>query len=238
MSKPKYVEFPVGINKKYLDDACYELDRKTDTLTISSEGNVYNFPKERAQTLVNRFSIKKIITLRKLASYLSLLLFFLLLLTIPLRSDSWFLSTILLLTIMILLFIDLYLAEIENYYNISKCKKCGRDFAYEEIKKPLYKKVSSYNDYEETETRYLKCKYCNNEDLKIKSLLKSSKSKKRRGPKKGKICKICNKSTLIEYRYPDTHLESMNLERTIKHYKCTSCGYMEISIKDKIVDTD
>ncbi len=139
---------------------------------------------------------------------------------------------------MILFLIASDLVEIENYYDISKCKKCGRDFAYEEIKKPLFKKVSSYNAYEETETRYLKCKYCTNEDLKINSLLKSSKSKERRNPKKGKNCKICKKSTLIEYRYPDTHLESLNLERTIKHYKCTSCGYMEISIQDKTVYTD
>lgn len=139
---------------------------------------------------------------------------------------------------MIPFFIASDLFEIENYYNISKCKECGRDFAYEEIKKPLIKKVSTYENYEKTETRYFKCKYCKNEDLKIESLLKSSKSKKRRNPKNGKICKKCKKSTLIVYRYPDTHLESLNLERTIKHYKCTSCGYMEISIKDKTVYTD
>jgi hypothetical protein len=135
--------------------------------------------------------------------------------------------------------IDDYLSEVKGYYSISKCKKCGRDFACEEIKKPLIKKVSTYDGYEETETRYFKCKYCNEEDLKIKSLLKSSKSRRREYAKKGETCKGCGKKfSLIEYRYPDTHLEDLNVERTTKHYKCTHCGYMEISIQDKTVYTD
>jgi hypothetical protein len=237
LSKPKYVEFPVGINKKCLDDVCYELDRSTDTLTMTLEGSFYNFPKERAPRLINRFGLKKISTVRKISIILAMTSFILSL--FYLFQEFWSLAVIMFLAGMIFISICEDLTEVKNYYIISKCKNCGRDFAYEEIKKPLIKKVSTYDSYEETETRYFKCKYCNDEDLKTKSLLKSSKSRRRRDPTKGKTCKKCGKEyALIEYRYPDTHLESLYIARTIRHYKCKSCGYMEISIKDEATSTD
>lgn len=237
MSIHKYVEFPVGTNKKCLDNYCYELDRNTDTLTITSEGNFYDFPKERAPKLINRFGLKKIDTVREVLK--TLLIISSILLLVYLILGVWFLAIIMFLTSMIFLSICEDLTGIKDYYTVSKCKKCGRDFAYEEMKKPLIKKVSTYDDYEETETRYFKCKYCNDEDHKIKSIIKSSKSRKRRNPEKGKACKGCGGHfILIEYRYPDTHMESFDTRRTIRHYKCKNCGYMEISIKDEVVSTD
>jgi transcription elongation factor Elf1 len=72
---------------------------------------------------------------------------------------------------MISSFIETDLNEVKNYYDVSRCKKCGRDFAYEEIEKPLIKKIITYGNYEETVTRYFKCKYCNDEDLRIKTFI-------------------------------------------------------------------
>ncbi|KKH99453.1 hypothetical protein EO95_06210 [Methanosarcina sp. 1.H.T.1A.1] len=243
LSKPKYVKFPVGINKRFLDDVCYELDRDTDALTITSEGNFYDFPKERAPNMVNSLGLEKIKTVKKVSILLAasslLLLLFLLFLRQTLEEAYWPLSIILFLACMMFFFVATDLYKIENYYNISRCKKCGRDFAYEEIKKSLIKKVSTYDDYEETDTRYFKCKYCSDEDLKIKSLLKKSKSKARNIYRNEKNCKECGKNfALIEYREADTHLESFDTRRTIKHYKCTHCEYMEISIKDDYVTTN
>lgn len=239
----KYVEFPVGIDKSCLDNYCYKLDRSTDTLTITSEGNFYNFPKERAPDVVNSLGLKRINVVKKvtlLLAFSPIFIFpFLLYFRQTLGEFYWPLTITLFLGGIMFFLISSDLFDIESYYKISKCKKCNRDFAYEEIKKPLVKKISTYDDYEETETRYFKCKYCNDEDLKIKSLLKSSKSRKRRIPKKGKTCKGCGRRfTLIEYRYPDTHLESFDTRRTIRHYKCKNCGYMEISMKDEAVSTD
>jgi hypothetical protein len=204
---------------------------------MTLEGSFYNFPKERAPHLINQFGLKKINAARKVSTILEITSFALLF--VYLFQGVWSLVVIMFLASLIFISIDDYLSEVKGYYSISKCKKCGRDFACEEIKKPLIKKVSTYDGYEETETRYFKCKYCNEEDLKIKSLLKSSKSRRREYAKKGETCKGCGKKfSLIEYRYPDTHLEDLNVERTTKHYKCTHCGYMEISIQDKTVYTD
>lgn len=237
LSEPKYVEFPAGINKKCLDDVCYELDRSTDTLTMTSEGSFYNFPKERAPRLVNRFGLKKINIARKVSAILGIISF--VLLFVYLSQEIWSLVVVTFLAGMIFFSISRDLNEVKNYYNVSKCKKCSRDFAYEEIKKPLVKKVSTYDNYEKTETRYFKCKYCNDEDLKLKSLLKDSKSRRQRNPTKGRICKRCGrKFSLIEYRSPDVSFESADTKRTIRHYKCKDCKYMEISIKDEVVPTD
>jgi hypothetical protein len=226
LSNPKYVEFPVGTNKRYLDDVCYELDRETDTLTITSEGDFYNFPEERAPNLVNGFGYETIITIKNLATFLYVM--FLL---------FSFLISILFLIGLIFVPVALYLDEIVNYYKISRCRKCGRNFAYKEIKKPLLKTVSTYYGYEETVTRYLKCKYCRDEKLNVESPQKNSKSKKRTN-KKGKTCKGCGKNfALIEYRHPDVHFEYPNNFCTIKHYKCKYCGHMEISVKDDYIAT-
>lgn len=123
------------------------------------------------------------------------------------------------------------MSEIENYYNISRCNKCGRDFAYKEVKEPLIKMVSTYEEFEKTITKYMKCRYCNNKEIKTEIDYKTSKSGSKKVNKNKQTCKECGKKfALAEYRDPDVHLEYRTF-RTIRHYKCTSCGYMEISIK-------
>jgi squalene cyclase len=91
--------------------------------------------------------------------------------------------------------------------------------------------ISTYENFEKIIIRYMKCMYCNNEDIKTEIDHKISKSRSKKISKNRKTCKGCGKKlALEEYRYPDVYLEYRTFI-TIKHYKCISCGYMEISIK-------
>lgn len=237
MSKDiKYIEFPAGTNRTYLDNVCYELDRETDTLTISSEGNCYKSLKKIAPDLVNRFGSGTISILKISTISLSIFLFFLLALKIIDQETDSLLSLVLLSASMICFVVASNLYEIESYRNIFRCNKCGRDFACEETKKPLIKMVSTYDRYEKTITSYTKCRYCNDEYIKTEIAHRNSKSRAKNTDKDGKTCKGCGKSfSLMEYRHPDAHLVHYNIFRTIRHYKCAHCGYMEISIKDYFV---
>lgn len=229
----KYIEFPAGTNKIHRDNVCYELDRETDTLTICSEGNFYNSLKKLAPDMINRFGLRTIKIIKILSMSLSILLFFLLILEMTFEENHSPLSLILISANIISFVVASNLYEIEKYCKILRCKKCGKDFAYEEIKKPLIKMVSTHKRYEKTITSYMKCKYCNDENIKIEIARRNSKSKAKDINKNRKICKGCGKeNSLVEYRHPDAHLVRYNIFRTIRHYKCTDCGYMEISIKD------
>lgn len=226
-----HIEFSAGTNKVYLDDICYELDRETDTLTISFEGYFCSFPERLAPSLIYIFGSGGAGTLKVATMFMSILLLLLSILEILSEGNSSLLPTILFFASFTLFLIFSYISEIENYYNISKCKKCGRDFAFREIKEPFIKMVSTYDKFEKTITRYMKCRYCNNDNIKTEIDYKTSKSKSKRIHKNRKTCNGCGKKlSLAEYRHPDVHMEYKTF-RTIKHYKCTSCGYMEISIK-------
>lgn len=226
-----YIKFPVDTNKAYRDDVCYELDRETDTLTISFEGYFYSFPERLAPCLIYIFGLGEVKILKILFMFISIVLLFLFILEIISKGNSSLSPTLLICTCLVFGIVSLYIFEIENYYNISRCSKCGRDFAYKEIKEPLIKMVSTYEKFEKTITRYMKCRYCKNEDTKIEIDYKNFKSKSKKINKNRKTCNGCRKKlALAEYRYPDVHMEYRTV-RTIKHYKCTSCGYMEISIK-------
>jgi DNA-directed RNA polymerase subunit RPC12/RpoP len=179
-----YIKFPVGTNKVYLDDVCYELDRDTDTLTISLEDYFSAFPERLALSLIYIFGLGGVNILKMVAMLTSILLFFLLILETILEGNSSLSPTLLIFTSLIFFIISSYMSEIKNYYNISKCSKCGRDFAYKEIREPLLKMVSTYDKFEKTKTRYMKCIYCNNEDIKTEIEYKTSK------PKSKKIIKI------------------------------------------------
>jgi hypothetical protein len=229
----RYVEFPVGINRTYLDNVCYELDRETDTLTICSEGNFYSSLKKRAPDLINRFGLRKINILKKLSLFLSVVLFIPLILKIVSGDPASLLPLVSISGSLMFFVLASYLSEIENYCNIFRCKNCGRDFAYEEIKRPFVKIVSTYNKYEKTITSYLKCRYCNDEYIRTEIARQNSKSRSKKTDKNRKTCKGCGKDySLVEYRYPDAHLEYHNIFRTIRHYKCVHCGYVEVRIKD------
>lgn len=230
-----YIKYPVGTNKVDLDDVYYELDRETDTLTISFEGYLYSFPERIAPCMVYIFGLKGVEILKIVTMFISILLFSVLILEMISEGNSSISPTLLIYTCLTFGFISSYLSEIKNYYNISRCNRCGKDFAYEEIKEPLIKMVSTCEKFEKTITRYLRCMYCNNEDIKTEIEYKNSKSKSKKFNKNRKTCKECGrKLALVEYRHPDTHMEYRTV-RTIKYYKCTNCGYMEISIKCRYI---
>lgn len=218
-------------NKVYLHDTCYEVDRDTDTLTISFEGFFSSFPDRLGPCLIYIFGLGGVGILKIVTMFTSVLLFFLLISVTISEGNGSLSPNLLIFTSLTLFFISSYISEIKEYYNISKCNKCGRDFAYKEIKEPFIKMVSTYDKFEKTITRYMKCIYCNNEDIKTEIEYKNSKSKSKKLNQNRKTCKGCGKKlALTEYRHPDVHMEYKTV-RTIKHYKCTSCGYMEISIK-------
>jgi hypothetical protein len=122
-------------------------------------------------------------------------------------------------------------------YKDSKCKKCGKDFAYEESQEPLIKEVSTHDKYEITMTRYWRRKYCDDENL-IEEPLHYRHSKGKINSREVSVCKICeNRDSMREYRTPDIK-EIDNDEITIRHYKCLHCGYYEITIKEKFLGPD
>jgi len=63
----------------------------------------------------------------------------------------------------ILLVIGLLLLMVINYYSSTKCAKCGKDFAYEEIEYPVRHDTDTKEGTWRTVTSTYKCKYCGHE---------------------------------------------------------------------------
>ncbi|WP_156157435.1 hypothetical protein [Methanosarcina siciliae] len=124
------IKFPAGTNKVYLDDVCYELDRDTDSLTISFEGYFSSFPERLAPCLINIFGLGGVEALKILTMFVSILLFFIFILKMILEVNVFFSLNILFFASMVFFLISSYISKIKNYYNVSKCNKCGKDFAY------------------------------------------------------------------------------------------------------------
>ena len=124
--------------------------------------------------------------------------------------------------------------KIESFYRDSRCKKCGRDFAYEEYKDPLIKEVSSRPKYEITITRYWECKFCGHKDTRTEELHCSQQRGEREFRKKW-TCSECDKeNAMIEYKLPEIKVIN-DIATTIRHYRCTLCGYNEITIEEEYV---
>lgn len=271
------------MRKKCLDEICYELDKDTDTLTITYAGNIYNFIlKKRSPYLINKLRdkrVQKAVTaletalerLTGLALYLFvflpilvaiaivILLIFKVVLYISFSfskveiydqilsifyvlkriaySIFYMIGGVLYIFVFCIIPFSLIydqLDKVNKYYEDSKCKRCGRDFAYEEFRKPLIKEVSTNDKYEITITRYWRCKYCGDENViedTENGLYKNCCNKGKEVYWEKKACKICeNQNSLIEYREPDVK-EIGGIITTICHYKCSHCGYYEISIQ-------
>ncbi|MDD4497382.1 MAG: hypothetical protein PHV51_04415 [Methanosarcinaceae archaeon] len=236
----KYIGFPAGTHKKYLDRVCYELDNDTDTLTITYTGKIYDFfLKSKTPYLIDRYGDKKIQAVEIISFFLSLLLYAALILyffflnRIEYAKQMFWPFIITDIGLIIFFFATSeQFSKIKDFHKNSLCKKCGRYFAYEEHNEPIIKEVSSRLKYEITITRYWECKFCGNKDPRIEGLNYYQQNGERED-RKNRTCRECNKEyALIEYKLPDIKIEN-DTATTIRHYECTSCGYHEITIKMK-----
>ena len=96
-----YIKFPVGTNKAYRDDVCYELDRETDTLTISFEGYFYSFPERLAPCLIYIFGLGGVEILKILFMFISIVLLFLFILEMISKGSSSLSQTLLICTCLV-----------------------------------------------------------------------------------------------------------------------------------------
>jgi len=238
----KYIGFPSGVNKKCLEGISYELDKDTDTLTITYAGKIYDFfLKSKAPYLIERYGEKKIRTVERVSGYLILFLlaaFFLYFCLLGRIEYAKHIFWPFLITDIGLIFLFLAISEefseIESFYRNSRCKRCGRDFAYEEYKDPLIKEVSSRPKYEINITRYWECKFCGYKDTRTEEL-HCSQGRGEREFRKKWTCSECNKEyAMIEYKLPEIKVE-YNTATTIRHYKCIFCGYNEITIEEEYI---
>lgn len=236
-----YIGFPAGVNKKCLEGVSYELDKDTDTLTITYAGKIYDFSlKSKSPYLIERYGVKKIQTVERVSGYLILFLlaaFFLYLCLLGRieYSKQFFLAFFIICYGLIILFyaITEECGKIESFYRDSRCKRCGRDFAYEEYKDPLIREVSSRPKYEINITRYWECKFCGHKDTRTEELHYSQGRGEREDRKK--TCSECNKEyAMIEYKLPEIKFIN-DIATTIRHYKCTFCGYNEITIEEEYI---
>lgn len=70
------------------------------------------------------------------------------------------------------------LLGISSYYKSRICKKCNREFAYEEYKDPSVQETRTSKGVRRITTRYYKCKFCGNEDVKnIKETIENEKKR-------------------------------------------------------------
>ncbi|MGB9928606.1 MAG: hypothetical protein ACPK85_09400 [Methanosarcina sp.] len=145
-------------------------------------------------------------------------------------KDSIFIG--LLLITLLFGFIGTVLRNVDKYCKDTFCHKCGKEFAYEEIKEPEIKETSTFEDYRIIMTRYWKCKYCGDENFKTE-LMDIYKHKGEKSKVPSENCKKCGKqSTLIEYKKPDIK-ELKYKDTIIRHYKCSYCNYHEIMINEE-----
>mgnify|MGYP001264868801 CR=1 FL=1 len=79
---------------------------------------------------------------------------------------------------MFLFLVASLLLGISSYYESRKCKRCNREFAYEEYKDPSIQEIKTSKGVRRMTTRYYKCKFCGNEDTKnIKETVDNEKKR-------------------------------------------------------------
>jgi len=223
--------------KRWGDDVCYEMDTETDTLTMTSQGEIYCFYlQSEAPYLIKRWGEKKIRHIGKVFGILALLLLIALILSYFFRDRivfpynmTWLFILMTIGVIIFFLFLCDQFYSVADFYSNSRCKKCGKDFAYEEFRKPLTRKVSTPESFEITRTKYRKCRYCGDEDFETQTDFIDCKGDKEKLT--DDTCKRCGKEHSIkEHRRPDV-FEGADTAKTIRYYKCSNCGYQEITVE-------
>jgi len=261
MRKTTRVEFTdTELYKRQYNDVSYTLDVDTETLYITYRGKINSFLfKNKVFYLIKLLGKEKIHAAANvfipLSGFILLLLFFLsllipvsflsILIPLPLFFENhlgilndfpgylvvWVLFGLFAITI-ISSYIGVFLEKLDIYCKDTFCNRCGKDFAYEESKKPEIKEMSTFEDYIITITRFWKCKYCGNEDSKT-NMLNINKYKGEKSKLPEEKCKKCGyKSVMSEYKRPDIK-EVKYTDTIIRHYKCRHCGYHEIMINEE-----
>lgn len=213
-----------------IESRLYELDPITGVLTITSKSYNHNYSesnKKRAAFIISILGVK----ISEIIGFICPFIFFFMLVVICLRLVDiifknvgiWDFFFHIVLPLFVFSIVCAEVATAADYYKNSKCRKCGRNYACVESKKPVYKKVSTNYSFENTEISYWKCKFCGYEDVRVEHIKSSGK--------KGKIgippeyCQKCKqKFSIEEYRNPD--IESIvGDEITTRYYRCKHCDF-------------
>lgn len=129
--------------------------------------------------------------------------------------------------------IDHILKSSLEYYRDTLCRKCGKEYACSEVKKPVITEISNSKEYTVTVTRYWECKFCGNLDVREgsenittkKGRIKSFKFRKDK-------CPQCGKYEVEEIM--DSDVKEINNKRTTRrYYKCNYCGYKYTGVKEE-----
>lgn len=239
----KRLGFPQGKYKRCLDNSCYEMNTYTETLTITSKGEIRSFyQKDKAPQLIEEWGKEKARLFGSLFGFLSVTILFITILVCVIRSDIDFFRQYILVFVLAGIGLTIYFGNLSRqytdsviYYESSRCKNCARDFALEEFKDPLITEVSTLDKYKIMRTRYGKCKFCGTEDYRTEEL-DYNNHKGKKSKQKNPTCRSCNKKfAMLEYRDPDVKRKS-DEETTIRHYKCLNCGFREITIEKVIIE--
>lgn len=107
--------------------------------------------------------------------------------------DSWYIYLLAMALLFFLCYSGVFLFPYINYIKDTRCKKCHKNYAYEESENPDVREVSTENSYTVTITRYWKCKHC--------GYIDSNESSENMGIRKEKMkkskkitCEKCGKS--------------------------------------------
>ncbi|KKG14171.1 hypothetical protein EO98_09375 [Methanosarcina sp. 2.H.T.1A.6] len=135
---------------------------------------------------------------------------------------------------MLLLLSGMGILSDEKYVEATKCKKCHREYAYEEREEPDIKELSTEDSYTVTITRYWKCKYCGHRDSsKSSENIKAYKGEKKK-PEKIK-CEKCRRQEISpECRNPDIKVENFTASATLittRYYRCKYCRHVNIKVE-------
>jgi DNA-directed RNA polymerase subunit RPC12/RpoP len=130
----------------------------------------------------------------------------------------------------------------EKYVEAPKCKKCHREYAYEEREEPDIKEVSTEDSYTVTITRYWKCKYCGHKDSSESSENIIAYKGEKKEPEKIE-CEKCRRQGISpECRDPDIKMEEFKASATFittRYYRCKYCRHVNIKVeKEKYASFD
>lgn len=243
MTKDKRIRFPSGSYHAFYDGINYKIDPENDIVEMTQRLNLRYSPesKEEAVNLANKLGAEKVKKRARLSSRLLLLsvLSFLFLMFFPAlistKSESFFLSAGRFLAIVsevTFLYMFGYYRAAVNYCTDSYCKKCGKNFVFEEFQAPLIKEESRINAYTKTLTQYWHCRNCGHEDIKVEPQHIDHHHEKIKGNLKEDTCEECGKEHAIE-EYRNIDVLNYVLRKKIRYFKCRNCGYHEIRLNKR-----